>query len=107
MSNEFPSLVRICQNQIIETLIENRFHGKLVNDLCKFVPDLLLEPIFRVLLDKGAITDTALLAFLSPNRFHLKITQARNIRNSIFKLIGLNCPNLVYKLFSVCVFVLH
>lgn len=90
-----PSLTSICQSQIIKILEQSEFHGRLVNDLCKHVPDILLEPIFRVLLENGAITDTALLAYLLPNRITLKINQARNIRNSTFKQIGLNCPNLV------------
>ena len=79
----------------MELLEKSEFHGRLVNDLCKYVPDYLLEPMFRVLLEKGVVTDTALLAYLVPNRLSLKINQARSIRNATFRQIGLNCPNLV------------
>jgi hypothetical protein len=89
------SLQSICQAQIIKVLEQRQFDGRLVNDLCKFVPDILLEPIFSVVLEKGVITDTALLAFLVPSRLTLKIHSARSIRNSTFKQIGLNCPDLV------------
>lgn len=90
-----PSLTTICQGKIMELLEQSEFHGRLVNDLCRYVPDYLLEPIFRVLLEKGVVTDTALLAYLVPNRLSLKINQARSIRNSTFRQIGMNCPNLV------------
>lgn len=90
-----PSLTTICQGKIMELLEQERFHGRLVNDLCKYVPDYLLEPIFRVLLERGVVTDTALLAYLVPSRLSLKINQARSIRNSTFRQIGLNCPDLV------------
>ncbi len=94
-SEMIPSLTSICQSKIMELLEQSEFHGRLVNDLCRYVPDLLLEPIFRVLLEKGVVTDTALLAYLVPNRLSLKINQARSIRNSTFRQIGLNCPHLV------------
>ena len=90
-----PSLQSICQNEIIKVLEQREFDGRLVNDLCKYVPDVLLEPIFSVLSEKGVVTDTALLAFLVPSRLALRVHQARSIRNSTFKQIGLNCPNLV------------
>ena len=90
-----PTLQSICQAEIIKVLEHREFDGRLVNDLCKYVPDFLLEPIFTVLSQKGVVTDTALLAFLVPSRISLFIHQARSIRNSTFKQIGLNCPNLV------------
>lgn len=89
------SLVAICQEKIIQILEKSKFYGKLVNDLCKYVPDHLLEPIFKMLLSRGAINDTGLLAYLMPNRITLKICYAINIRNSVFKQIGMNCPYLV------------
>lgn len=95
VSEMIPSLTTICQGKIMELLEQSEFHGRLVNDLCRYVPDYLLEPIFRVLLEKGVVTDTALLAYLVPNRLSLKINQARSIRNSTFRQIGMNCPNLV------------
>ena len=55
------------------------------------------------MLEKGLITDVTLLAFLVPNRHFLKINQAKQIRNSIFKQIGLNCPNLVKIDLSDCI----
>lgn len=102
-----PSLQSICQAQIIKILEQREFDGRLVNDLCRYVPDILLEPIFSVLSEKGVVTDTALLAFLVPSRLALRIQQARTIRNSTFKQIGLNCPNLVridvyFNEFNVC-----
>jgi len=97
-----PSLTSICQGKIMELLEKSEFHGRLVNDLCKYVPDYLLEPMFRVLLEKGVVTDTALLAYLVPNRLSLKINQARSIRNATFRQIGLNCPNLVTLDLSNC-----
>mmetsp|Transcript_22785 Transcript_22785/g.38022 ORF Transcript_22785/g.38022 Transcript_22785/m.38022 type:complete len:469 (-) Transcript_22785:381-1787(-) len=97
-----PTLVTICQQKIIKILEDNEFHGRLVNDLCKHVPDALLEPIFNVLLERGAVTDVALLAFLVPGRMSLRVRQALKIRNSIFKQIGLNCPNLMTLDLSDC-----
>jgi len=90
-----PTLVSLCQTMIIGFLEKSNFDGRLINDLCKFVPDSLLEPIFKVLLERGAVTDVALMAFLVPNRLRLRVRQALKIRNSVFKQIGMNCPNLV------------
>lgn len=59
---------------------------------------ILLEPIVTVLfsmLERGLITDVILLSFLVPDRRYLKLNQASKIRKSVFKQIGLNCPNLV------------
>ena len=47
------------------------------------------------MLERGLITDVVLLSFLVPDRRALKLNQAVKIRKSIFKQIGLNCPNLV------------
>lgn len=89
------TLVEICQQSILRTLEESNFHGKVIKDVCKYVPDHLLEPIVEILLEKGAITDAALLAFLVPSRRKVCIRQALKIRNSVLKQIGMNCPNLV------------
>lgn len=89
------SLQSICQAQIIKVLEQRDFDARLINDLCKYVPEILLEPIFNVILEKGVITDTALMAFLVPTRLTLRIHSARSIRNNTFKQIGFNCPNLV------------
>ena len=100
VSEMIPTLTTICQGKIMDLLEQSEFHGRLVNDLCRYVPDYLLEPIFRVLLEKGVVTDTALLAYLDPSRLSLKINQARSIRNSTFRQIGMNCPNLVRSIFN-------
>ena len=69
---------------------------RLINDLCKSVPDQrLLEPVLERLLErKNAITDQALLAFLVPSRTQLLVQGLQTIRNSTLKMIGYNCPNL-------------
>ena len=89
-----PTLVSICHDKIIKILEQTKFYGKHVNDLCKYVPTHLLEPIFTILIEKGIITDTSLLAYLIPNRTTLKLHKLKHIRNSIFKQIGFNCPYL-------------
>ena len=81
-------------------LEKSDFHGRMVNDLCKYVPEHLLEPIFASICLDGRITDTALMAFLAPSRTTLRVCQALSVRNSVFKQIGLNCPNLVSCVFS-------
>ena len=115
------SLQRLCQCRIVK-LIERTTprggYGRLINELCKYVPNILTEPIFEMLLEKGRvislcpsyfclrltpnclglITEASLMSFLVPSRNYLKLRQAVNIRNSIFKQIGYNCPNLVRKL---------
>ena len=93
------SLVTICQDRLVSNLKESKFNGVVLKELFNYVPDYLLEPIFEKLLETGTITESALLAFLTPSRFKLKINQASGIRKSIFKIIGLNCPNLVSKSF--------
>jgi len=98
-----PTLVSICHDKIIKLLEQSKFYGKHVNDLCKYVPTHLLEPIFVILIEKGIITDTSLLAYLVPNRTTLKINKAIQIRNSIFKQIGFNCPYLLLLDLSDCV----
>jgi hypothetical protein len=97
-----PTLVSICHDKIIKILEQTKFYGKHVNDLCKYVPTHLLEPIFTILIEKGIITDTSLLAYLIPNRTTLKLHKLKHIRNSIFKQIGFNCPYLLLLDLSDC-----
>jgi hypothetical protein len=95
MSNSPPSLSSICQSKILRILEENNYSGRLIKELCKTCPDHLLEPVFEKLLENGSVTDVALVAYLTPSRTNIKIHSAIHIRNSLFKLIGLNCPHLV------------
>eukprot|EP01038_Epipyxis_sp_PR26KG_P008043 gene8043-10898_t len=97
-----PTLTKLCQNRIMGILEKNHLNGRLINDLCKAIPDELLEPIFEMIFEKGMVTETALISFLVPNRLKLKINQAITIRKSIFKQIGLNCPNLTNLDLSDC-----
>ena len=97
-----PTLVSICHDKIIKILEKTNFYGRHVNDLCKYVPTHLLEPIFTILIEKGIITDTSLLAYLIPNRTTLKLHKLKHIRNSIFKQIGFNCPYLLCLDLSDC-----
>lgn len=85
----------LCQNVILETLERNNFHPKLINDLCRRIPHYLLEGVFNELLERRALTDVALVAFLVPGRTDLKMKGSVQIRNATFKQISYNCPNLV------------
>lgn len=97
-----PSLTSICQAKVFQVLEETNFNTKLINEICKYVPNDLLDPIFEMLLERRAVTDVALVAFLVPSRYSLKINQALNIRNSVFKQIGVNCPFLIKLDLSDC-----
>lgn len=92
---EVPSLVEYCQRAILALLQEHKFSGKIVKDLCKYAPDHLLGPIFEKLIEMRSITDMALITYMVPSRLSMRVNHAINIRNSVFKLIGMNCPNLV------------
>lgn len=98
-----PTLVSICQASLLEQLERTKFNGRMINDLCKYVLDgALLEPIFEKILATRAITDVSLIAYLVPSRLSLKVTATPHIRNSVFKLIGLNCPHLTHVDLSDC-----
>ena len=90
-----PSLKYLCQDVIINFIEKNNYHPRLINDVCKRVPHLLLERIFKILLERNVMTDVALLAFLIPDRTVLRVNFAIHIRNSTFKQISYNCPCLV------------
>lgn len=96
-SYTIPSLVKLSQDRLLAVLEECKYDARLIRDVCKYVPDNLLEPMFERLIETGKITDVPLMLYFAPGRFQIKITHAINIRNSTFKLIGLNCPNLVRK----------
>lgn len=96
---QIPSLKRLCQDQILLILEQNNYHGRLVKELCRNCPDHLLEPVLERLLEERTITDVAFLAYLTPSRTRIKVQNVVHIRNSLFKLIGMNCPNLV-RMFS-------
>jgi hypothetical protein len=89
------SLKSLCEIFLLKTLEKNNYHPKLINDLCKRVPHPLLERIFETLLERNAITDVALLAFLIPDRTQLVMNKCVQIRNATLKQISYNCPNLV------------
>ena len=97
-----PTLVELCQVAILNLLREHKFSGRIVKDLCKFAPDYLLEPIFEKLIEMRTITDVALITYMAPSRLSLKLNFAIHIRNSVFKLIGMNCPNLTRLDLSDC-----
>ncbi len=90
-----PSLRNLCEDVLIAFLERNHYHPKLINDLCKKVPHPLLERIFETLLQRNAITDVALLAFLIPDRTQLNLKRSVQIRNATLRQISFNCPNLV------------
>ena len=91
----FPLLSSLCQNSLIEILKADNYNPRQINDLCKYVPEYLLEPILEHILEEKVVTDIALLAFLVPSRISLKLINAVSIRNSIIKQISFNCPFLV------------
>jgi hypothetical protein len=99
-----PSLTKICQDQIFNILQSNNFNDRLIKQLSKMCPDHLMEPIFEMLLERNLkVTDVVLVSYFTPHRTNIKIHNAVHIRNSLFKLIGMNCPQL-YKLdLSDCV----
>jgi len=88
------SLVKICQQKVLEILEKNGFSGRLINQLCKNCPDYLLEPVFEKLLETQSITEVALVSYFTVYRRRITIHRSVHVRNSLFKLIGLNCPNL-------------
>jgi hypothetical protein len=96
-SSAVPSLVNICLEKLIDLLELTDFHPHQINELCKVLSDFqhLLDPILVQLLNRKAITDVALLAFLVPDRLQLVCPEVIKIKNSTFKMIGYNCPNLV------------
>ena len=98
------SLQRICQKRLIDLLEETeaRYHDRLINELCKYLPEPLLEGMFEMLMNKGLITDVVLNMFLVPSRRSLKVCQALRIRNSTFKQIAYNCKSLVTLDLSHC-----
>mmetsp|Transcript_5899 Transcript_5899/g.6496 ORF Transcript_5899/g.6496 Transcript_5899/m.6496 type:complete len:517 (+) Transcript_5899:209-1759(+) len=102
-NTKIPSLVTLCQQEILNLLDRNAYNSRLVKDLCKYIPEELLEPIFEKLIDNKKINDIVLMIYLSPARSKLIINNIYNIRNSIFKLIGYNCPNLISLDLSDCI----
>ncbi len=92
---DVKTLTSVCQEVIVKILENNLNCGRTISDLCKYVPDYLLQPIFESLLNSGSVSETALLAYLVPDRLQLEMHGAVKIRNSVFKQIGYNCPNMV------------
>ena len=105
VSGKVPSLERQCQDALILSLakLDQQYHAKKINDLCKCLPGHLLEPILASLLEQNRITDVALSMFLVPERLHLTMNGIVQIKNSTFKQIGYNSPNLVSLNLSDCV----
>ena len=89
-------LESICLIRLCQLLEENKFHPKLINDLCKDLPDHHLEPILQYLIEKQVITDVTLMQFLIPSRSRLHMHGIIHIKNYTLKAIGYNCPNLLY-----------
>lgn len=88
------TLEQICIKRLLIVLDDNMFHPKLINDLCKGLPEHILEQILQCLLRRKAITDITLLQFLVPSRSYLHMAGSHKIMNSTLKQIGINCPNL-------------
>lgn len=88
------SLEQICIKKLLVVLEETEFHPKLINDLCKGLPEHILEQILQCLLRRKAITDITLLQFLVPSRSYLHMAGSHKIMNSTLKQIGINCPHL-------------
>jgi hypothetical protein len=107
MANKYgkiPDLKTLCQLKIIKIIERNDFHPRLINDLLKAIPDhSLVEPVLERLIEKKCVTDSALIAFLVPSRTQLTMTGVTGVRNSIFRQIGYNCPNLIILNLSDCV----
>ena len=93
-TSRVPSLVQLSMKSIISTLQKYKYSEKLINDVCKQIPDHLLDPILEELQDKRIITDVSLTFFLSPTRWLVSLPAAIQLRNSTLKQIGYNCPNL-------------
>lgn len=91
---EFPTLVTLCLRSIIKTIDDSNYSPKVINDLCKRIPDHLLEPIFEHLLEKRVITDVTLTFFLLPGRRVVSLNNVLHIQNATLKQIGYNCPTL-------------
>lgn len=93
---EIPTLQQLCQ-QVIVKKIENftSSNSSIISEVCKYLPSYHVEPIFESMLTNGTISEAALVAYLVPCRHTLKINGATQIRNSVFKQIGYNCPNVV------------
>lgn len=72
---------------------------RLINDLCKTLPEPATEPFLQLLLRDGLVTDVALLSFLMPYRTSLTLTGMCQLRNSTLKQLGYSCPNLVRSLY--------
>jgi hypothetical protein len=96
-SNQIPSLINLCIDKLIQILESSNYHPQQINELCKILSPFqhLLDPILVQLLQKKAITDVALIAFLVPDRHQLVCPEVVHIKNSTLKMIGYNCPNLV------------
>lgn len=96
-SESIPTLLHLCINKIINILESTHFHPQQINELCKILSNCqhILDPILVQLLHKKVITDVALIAFLVPERHQLVCPEVNSIKNSTFKMIGYNCPNLV------------
>jgi len=94
----------LCQQNLFSILKQLKFSSRAINDLCKYVPEFLLEPILEemLLLEEKVITETALLAFLVPARRKLKLLNYPMLRNSTLKQIGFHCPNMVSLNMSGC-----
>lgn len=90
-----PKLTALCKDKLLELFVTHGCPGRVMKDLYKFVPDDLLDPVFEKFLETSSVTDVAVMTYLSSNRVALRINHAINIRNCIFKLISLQCPNLV------------
>ncbi len=98
------SLKRICQDKIFCILRENGFSDRLIKQLSKLCPNYLMEPIFEMMLEQNLkISDAVLVSYFTPHRTVIKINRAGHIRNSLFKLIGMNCPQLFKVDLSDCV----
>lgn len=98
------SLKRICQDKIFCILRENGFSDRLIKQLSKLCPNHLMEPIFEMMLEQNLkISDAVLVSYFTPHRTVIKINHAGHIRNSLFKLIGMNCPQLFKVDLSDCV----
>lgn len=92
-----PSLLKICIEKVINILEYTNFHPQQINELCKILSNCqhILDPILELLLQKKVMTDVGLIAFLVPERLQLVCPELSCIKNSTFKMIGYNCPNLV------------
>jgi hypothetical protein len=69
---EIPSLEALCQHVLADEA--TRFGSKKINELCKRVPNHLLEPILLSLLDRNQITDVALSMFLGMDTCKYMVT---------------------------------